>query len=570
MKKEVFIMKKAIAVLFIGVMILLTASSPAPAQQQYRIVDLGTLGGPNSMAMAISENGIVSGWAELPSGERNAVIWDSTGIVDLGTPPGAIESRAMAANEFGQVAGRAEVGPQSQGFFFENGTWTPIGNLPGTSASGANDIDSGGRIVGSSFNPDGVSRAIIWDAGVLTDLGTLFSTSYASAINEAGQVVGVTDIGPPAGGQERRGFLWENGQMTALDPLPGGLRSAAFDINDVGQICGLSRQPGGPPYFIPFNVAVLWEDGVVNNLGVHGLSSASAINNHGQVVGLRATGNSSPSTAFIWQNGVTQNLNNLIPSDSGWDLRSARDINDAGQIVGSGRHPQADRAYLLEPLVPCSVDLDCGDEFFCNGVEACVDGICREGSNPCPGLVCDEDGDTCETETCDFDGSCDLGENCNSCPDDCVSFDGAQSCGDGICQPGIGEDCLSCASDCRGKQNGSPRNRFCCGADVDCTDARCNEDSSVCNDTQPASYCCGDGVCDPGESQCDCPVDCGVSAFFTEANCADGVDDDCDSLVDEADPDCCTPTGDGCYTDGDCCSGNCKNNNKWPLIGTCR
>jgi probable HAF family extracellular repeat protein len=557
----------------VGIACFLVAAAAPLSAQQYEIIDLGTLGGRTSIALAISEDGIVSGWAELPSGEMHAVIWDRTGIVDLGTPPGAIESRADALNEFGQVAGNAEVGSQSQGYFVENGTWTPIGTLPGNSESAARDIDSGGRIVGTSFNPDGGARAIIWDAGVLTDLGTLFSTSGGRAINEAGQVVGTTDIGPPApGGQERRGFLWENGQMTVLDPLPGDLFSVPTDINDVGQICGFSRNPGAPPYSIDFDSAVMWEDGVVQALG--GGTVARGINNHGQIVGFTKRSSQSPTTAFIWQDGVTQNLKGLIPSDSGWVLRGARDINDAGQIVGNGLpspDAQVTRAFLLEPLVPCIGDSECDDGFFCDGVEACVDGICREGSNPCPGLVCDEDRDTCEPETCDFDGSCELSENCNSCSDDCVSFDGAQSCGDGICQPGNGEDCLSCASDCRGKQTGSPSGRFCCGADVDCTDARCNADGSVCDDTQPAPYCCGDGFCDPGESKCDCPVDCGVSFFLNEVNCADGVDDDCDSLVDKADRDCCFPAGDGCFTDSDCCSGNCKHRgNQWPLIGTCR
>lgn len=558
---------------FLGVACVLAAAAFPISAEEYRIVDLGTLGGPDSVAVAINEDGIISGWAMLPSGEWHAVIWDSTGIVDLGTPPGFNVSSALALNENRQVAGNGD-GEPSQGYLWENGIWTPIGTLPGTSDSVARDIDSGGRIVGSSYNPDGASRAIIWDAGVLTDLGTLYSTSAGVAINEAGQVVGVTDIGPAAGGAELRGFLWEDGEMTALDPLPEDFRSSASDINDVGQICGFSRNEGSPPYFIPFNRAVLWEGGLVNSLGVAGRSSATAINNHGQVVGRWSIGSQTPSTPFIWQDGVTQYLNDLVPSDSGWVLQSARDINDAGQIVGYGLSlpdAQATRAYLLEPLIPCNVDSECDDGFFCDGEEECVDGICREGSNPCPGLVCDEDGDTCEPETCNFDNTCDLGENCNSCPDDCVGFDGAQECGDGICQPGIDEDCLSCASDCRGKQKGKPSGQFCCGADVDCTDVRCNEDGSVCDDAEPAPYCCGDGVCDPGESQCDCPVDCGVTVYSTEVTCTDGVDNDCDSLVDEADPDCCTPPGGACFSDGDCCSGNCKHKgNKWPYIGTCR
>ena len=47
---------------------LAVAVSPLSAQQ-YEIVDLGTLGGARSGAVSINENGIISGWATLPSGE---------------------------------------------------------------------------------------------------------------------------------------------------------------------------------------------------------------------------------------------------------------------------------------------------------------------------------------------------------------------------------------------------------------------------------------------------------------------------------------------------------------------
>jgi len=48
---------------------------------------------------------------------------------------------------------------------------------------------------------------------------------------------------------------------------------------------------------------------------------------------------------------------------------------------------------------------------------------------------------------------------------------------------------------------------------------------------------CGNGACVFGENPCNCPADCG-SAPGNEAACSDGVDDDCDLLIDCADPDC--------------------------------
>ncbi len=44
-----------------------------------------------------------------------------------------------------------------------------------------------------------------------------------------------------------------------------------------------------------------------------------------------------------------QDLNDLIPADSGWELIAARGINSRGQIVGFGYHGNEGRAYLLTP-----------------------------------------------------------------------------------------------------------------------------------------------------------------------------------------------------------------------------
>jgi hypothetical protein len=49
---------------------------------------------------------------------------------------------------------------------------------------------------------------------------------------------------------------------------------------------------------------------------------------------------------------MMQDLNNLIPANSGWVLTGAADINDAGQIVGIGFKDGQSKAFLLTPMQP--------------------------------------------------------------------------------------------------------------------------------------------------------------------------------------------------------------------------
>jgi len=72
---------------------------------------------------------------------------------------------------------------------------------------------------------------------------------------------------------------------------------------------------------------------------------------------------------------------------------------------------------------------------------------------------------------------------------------------------------------------------------------------------------CGDTTCDALEDQCTCAVDCGAPPS-TETSCDDGVDNDCDGLIDGGDTDCsiCTlgQKGDLCDGDAECCSNKCR------------
>ena len=111
-------MKSRNQILFVAATSLCLLSTPAfvMAQQQeklppihYHITDLGTLGGPASQALAISNDGLIAGSASLTGGTQHAVLWYKNLKVDLGALGGSksagLNSIAFFSNDFAQVVG---------------------------------------------------------------------------------------------------------------------------------------------------------------------------------------------------------------------------------------------------------------------------------------------------------------------------------------------------------------------------------------------------------------------------------------------------------------------------------
>jgi len=329
--------------------------APFKAAQTYEVTDLGTFpGGTVSQGQALSDRGDVVGYARFADYNAHGFFWtEKTGLLDLGAiPPQSNFSVAQAINSHGIVAGYStyDYPPllNELAVLWIEGRIQDLGTLPGSDISEAMAMNDRGDVVGFS-----VPNAFLWTRkDGMQDLGTLPGGYYsqALAISPRSEVVGFSN----ASDGNWHAFLWtESEGMQALPYLSSGDSSASANgINRHGQIVG------GSGNFYSGNFAVLWHRrDHVENLGVlpgEGWSTAFAINGRGQVVGW------SGFRAFMWSRDEgMRDLNDLIPSNSGWFLSLATAINERGQITGQGSINGQSHTFLLTPN--CEPSRECED-----------------------------------------------------------------------------------------------------------------------------------------------------------------------------------------------------------------
>ena len=221
---------------------------------------------------------------------------------------------------------------------------TALGTLPGGNASYASGINDSGQVVGGA-NTASAQHAFLYSGGAMTDLGTLpgGNASYASGINVSGQVVGAAGTASAT-----HAFLYSGGVMTDLGTLPGGNTSYAYGINDSGQVVGFGDTASGATH------AFLYSGGVMTDLGTlpgGNTSYAYGINDSGQVVGWSDTA-SGAQHAFLYSGGAMTDLGTL----PGGGNSRAFGINNSGQVVGSADTASgATHAFLYGSPSPISI-----------------------------------------------------------------------------------------------------------------------------------------------------------------------------------------------------------------------
>lgn len=324
----------------------------------YTFTDLNPIGWDGSRASGINNSGqaVITELVASPL-TTHAGFWDTSTktFTNLGF------GHASAINNGGQVAGNI----YNSGFDFHSAQWsggtrTELGILGNSSAYAISD--SGQVVV--YRNSD--QHAYLWDTN--TDLTTRLDTlggssSFASAINSAGQVAGYSHTTANAA---QHATVWDTNVNSIADlGTLGGQYSAGLGINNSGQVVGFSYIGEGNPSRNPVYHAAFWNisTSTIADLGtLNGRrnSLAEDVNNAGQVVGVSWT--ETNQHAFIWNGSTMEDLNALVDSSAaGWSIEHAIAINDDGQIVGNAINKNnllEEHAFLLtwcESCVPVAL-----------------------------------------------------------------------------------------------------------------------------------------------------------------------------------------------------------------------
>lgn len=354
--------RRLISVIIIAVLlpftILLDAAAEGQERQRrqvthlhYQLIDMGTLGGPNS------------GVPEV--------------FIEVGGTPAA----AQSISDQEVVIGTADTSIPDPLCFFDdclypnafrwrNGALTSLGALPGAQWSSVSWISRNELVAGISENgetdpliglPEG--HAVLWRNSGITDLGTLQGgyESFAWAVNNRGQVVGDATNGTAdpysyyyfqilgiSTGTQTRAFVWdEHDGMQDLGTL-GGPDAWAGLVNEQGQVAGISltsftpNSNNGPSCApnVPSQDPFLWEkDAGMIDIGTFGgtCGAPQAINGRGQVVGGSYLAGNLAFHPFLWDKLGKPSLTDL--GTFGGDNGLATWINDSGQIIGSADFP---------------------------------------------------------------------------------------------------------------------------------------------------------------------------------------------------------------------------------------
>ncbi len=238
-------------------------------------------------------------------------------LTDLGTLGGET-SRANAVNAMGMAVGVADTSAGQRHAF----AWTADGGMvdltPLAASAEATAVNDAGLVVGVMTLPDGgATSAFAWTAS--GTLASLFSGEDAEVLppNAAGQV---------AGHAAGMAYLSEDGQSaaTALLLPEGGTGAEVLDLSEGGHVVGRYTSAAG-------QTRAFWYSQATGVVDVTALAEgeAVAVNTAGQAVGM-AMADDGIRKAYLFGADGNHTALGTLGGDESWAVA----INDAGVVVG--------------------------------------------------------------------------------------------------------------------------------------------------------------------------------------------------------------------------------------------
>ena len=277
----------------------------------------------NITATGFNNNDKTVGY-NVSTSQTSAYFWPIPLVAPIEMKPFVADNRntfTQGLNDSEQIVGYDfdNFGSGSHALYWSSPTATPIALQPlmpnGTTTAAALVINSKGQIVGSSADASSSTAPVYWSSATATPqalprLDGQSSFFQIAGINTQGNIFIKGDSGLSS-------FYSSHSAQPVLLPYLPGVNANGINRNDYG-------------------AALMNASGVV--------VGASPRFVDGQVVG---------KTAVRWLTAggqiKVQDLNSLIPANSGWQLTEADFINDNGVIIGQGNLNGFTTAFYLAP-----------------------------------------------------------------------------------------------------------------------------------------------------------------------------------------------------------------------------
>ena len=310
------------------------------------IPDLG--GGSDSVyPKAMNNNGAVVGWSKTADGQtRHAFYFSTDVLIDLGTLGGQ-ESLAWAVNDKEDVVGELLMLDTTQhAFYHHNGKMVDLTPWTTVESAYAVGVNNNGVVIGN-IRSNGLDMTFIYQNGIMTipNLGKERTQVRLQAINDKGEI-----IGSYFKDHFNYAFLYRNGVAQDLVYLEEVMK---VNIQSVGEINNSSQITAYP---LPMNC--LWFDALkmqphISPWQFQGGSMGRINDNNYGLCTLSSnywdgTQTKYYSTNYLYNDatGFTEIGKNI----NGWTLLSFMDFNNANQMSAIGVRGGITNGLIISPF----------------------------------------------------------------------------------------------------------------------------------------------------------------------------------------------------------------------------